>query len=77
VHRTPEPENARGDGDYKIGYRETKLLPKGASLFFFYSFHLIGPTPWLVKHGNVQGAGLKGKFDVKLQKGFSGGELDG
>ena len=59
---------------FKIGYRETKVLPKGASQFFFYSFHLIGKTPWLVKHGNVQAAGLKGKFDVKLQKKFSGGE---
>jgi hypothetical protein len=26
-----------------------------------------------VKHGNVQGAGLEGKFNVKLQKSFGGG----
>src|ERR1700712_647874 len=58
---------------FRIGYRETKVLPKGASQFFFYSFHLIGRTPWLVKHGNVQGAGLKGTFNVKIPQSFSGG----
>jgi hypothetical protein len=69
INKTAQPHS------FKIGYRETKLLPKGASQFFFYSFHLVGPTAWLVKHGNVQGAGLKGKFNVKIQKSFSGGEL--
>ena len=58
---------------FRIGYRETKVLPKGASQFFFYSFHLIGRTAWQVKHGNVQGAGHSGTLTVKLQKGFSGG----
>lgn len=62
---------------FKIGYRETRVLRKGASQFFFYSFHLIGKTPWQVKHGNVKGAGHSGKFDVKMQKQFSGGEIDG
>ena len=58
---------------FKIGYRETKILPKGGSQFFFYSFHLIGQTTWQAKHGNVQGAGFHGTFQVKLQKAFSGG----
>jgi hypothetical protein len=66
VNRTSQPHS------FKIGYRETKVLPKGASQFFYYSFHLIGPTPWLVKHGDVKGAGVKGRFDVKRQKAFSG-----
>ena len=58
---------------FRLGYRETKVLPKGASQFFYYSFHLIGQTAWQVKHGSVQGAGHSGTFDVKLQKSFSGG----
>ena len=57
---------------FRLGYRETKVLPKGASQFFFYSFHLVGPTAWQVKHGTVQGAGQSGVFHVKLQKSFSG-----
>jgi hypothetical protein len=68
INKTSQPHS------FKIGYRETKVLPKGASQFFFYSFHLIGKTPWLVKHGNVQGAGQSGKLNVKLQRTFSGGE---
>jgi hypothetical protein len=59
---------------FRIGYRETKVLRKGASQFFYYSFHLIGKTAWQVKHGNVQGTGQSGKFLVKLQPAFSGGE---
>jgi hypothetical protein len=58
---------------FKLGYRETKILPKGGSQFFYYSFHLIGPIRWQAKHGHVQGAGFHGTFQVKLQKAFSGG----
>ena len=29
----------------KLGYRETRVLPKGGSQMFFYSFHLVGRTP--------------------------------
>jgi hypothetical protein len=58
---------------FRIGYRETKILQKGGSQFFFYSFHLIGQTPWQAKHGNVQGTGFHGTFRVKLQTSFSGG----
>ncbi len=58
---------------FRIGYRETSVLPKGASQFFFYSFHLVGKTAWQVKHGNVRGAGQNGVLDVKLPKSFSGG----
>lgn len=68
INTTTQPHS------FRIGYRETKLLPKGASQFFYYSFHLIGQTVWQVKHGNVQGAGHSGKLVVKLQKTFSGGE---
>jgi hypothetical protein len=59
---------------FRLGYRETKVLPKGASQFFYYSFHLVGRTAWQVKHGSVQGAGQSGVFNVKLLKSFSGGE---
>jgi hypothetical protein len=62
---------------FRIGYRETKVLPKGSSQFVYFAFHLIGKTPWQVKHGNVQGAGQSGKIDVKMRKSFSGAnELD-
>lgn len=58
---------------FRLGYRETRVLPKGASQFFYYSFHLVGPTAWQVKHGSVHGAAQSGVFQVKLQKSFSGG----
>ena len=60
---------------FRLGYRETKVLPKGASQFFYYSFHLVGRTAWQVKHGTPRGAGQSGVFNVKLPKSFSGGEL--
>jgi hypothetical protein len=60
---------------FRIGYRETKVLPKGASQFLYYSFHVVGRTPWQVKHGTPQGAGQSGVFNVKLPKAFSGGAL--
>jgi hypothetical protein len=60
---------------FRLGYRETKVLPKGASQFFYYAFHLVGRTAWQVKHGNPRGAGQSGVFNVKLPKSFSGGEL--
>jgi hypothetical protein len=67
INRSAEPHS------FKIGYRETKILPRGASQFFYYSFHLIGRTAWQAKHGNVQRAGFQGTLQVKLQKAFSGG----
>jgi hypothetical protein len=71
VNRSTQPHS------FKIGYRETKVLPKGHSQFFYFAFHLIGKTPWQVKHGNVQGAGHSGKIDVKMRTSFSGAnELD-
>jgi hypothetical protein len=61
---------------FKIGYRETKVLPKGSSQFVYFAFHLIGKTPWQVKGGTV-GSGQSGKIDVKMRKSFSGAnELD-
>ena len=66
VNRTTQPHS------FKIGYRETKVLPRGASQFFYYSFHLVGQTPWQVKHGKLPATGHSGSFTVKIQKGFSG-----
>ncbi|MDQ1726730.1 MAG: hypothetical protein QOK14_775 [Frankiaceae bacterium] len=60
---------------FRLGYRETKVLPKGASQFFYYSFHVVGRTAWQVRHGTPQGAGQSGVFNVKLPKAFSGGAL--
>jgi hypothetical protein len=67
INRSAEPHS------FKIGYRETKILPKGASQFFYYSFHLVGRTAWQAKHGDVRAAGFHGTFRVKLQRSFSGG----
>jgi hypothetical protein len=58
---------------FRLGYRETKVLPKGASQFFYYSFHVVGRTAWQVWHGTPQGAGQRGVFTVTLPEAFSGG----
>jgi hypothetical protein len=60
---------------FKIGYRQTKTLPKGASQFFYYSFHLIGNVPWFVASGSTKAS--TGTFHVKIQKTFSGSDSDG
>jgi hypothetical protein len=60
---------------FKIGYRQTKTLRKGASQFFYYSFHLVGDVKWVVAHGAAKTN--TGTFHVKLQKTFSGGDTDG
>lgn len=67
VNRTAQPHS------FKIGYRETKVLPKGASQFFYYSFHLVGQTSWQVRHGKLPATGHSGSFTVTIQKSFSGG----
>ncbi len=55
---------------FKLGYRKTKVLKKGASQFFYYSFHLIGVMKWTAAVGKAKTA--SGVFHVKLQKTFSG-----
>lgn len=62
---------------FRLGYRETKVLAKGASQFFYYSFHLVGPTRWQVKHGTLQGGSQSGVFQVKLQKSLLSGGAAG
>jgi hypothetical protein len=56
---------------FKIGYRETKVLARGASQFFYFSFHLVGPTVWQARHGKVQGSAFHGKFNVTVQHPFT------
>lgn len=56
---------------FKIGYRKTKTLGKGASQFFYFSFHLVGDIKWTAASGKATTKG--GVFHVKLQKTFSGG----
>jgi hypothetical protein len=58
---------------FRIGYRETRLLRKGASEFLYFTFHLVGPTLWQARHGNVQGAGFHGKLNVHVPHPFTGG----
>jgi hypothetical protein len=64
-------------GSFRIGYRATKRLAKGASQFFYFSFHLIGNVKWSATSGPKPVK--NGVFHVKLQKTFSGGggEMDG
>ena len=57
---------------FKIGYRETKLLRSGATELVYYTFHLVGPTVWLARHGKVQGSSFHGRFDVKVPTPFAG-----
>jgi hypothetical protein len=60
---------------FKIGFRRTKLLQKGASQFFYYSFHLIGNVGWTAAPARPKAASaFHGTLHVKLQKTFSGGE---
>jgi hypothetical protein len=71
INRTSKP------GSFRIGYRATKRLRKGASQFFYFSFHLIGDVKWSAHSGKK--TTRHGVFHVKLQRTFSGGggELDG
>jgi hypothetical protein len=56
---------------FKLGYRSTKLLPKGQSQFFYFSFHAIGDVKWAAATATAKTS--TGTFHVKLQKTFSGG----
>jgi hypothetical protein len=56
---------------FKLGYRTTKVLPKGQSEFFYFSFHAIGDVKWAAASGKAKTS--TGTFHVKLQKSFSGG----
>ena len=56
---------------FKLGYRTTKVLPKGQSEFFYFSFHVIGDVKWASASGKAKTS--TGTFHVKLQKSFSGG----
>jgi hypothetical protein len=64
VNQTAKPST------FKLGYRKTKVLQKGASQFFYYSFHAIGDIKWTAAAGKAKTA--DGVFHVKLQKTFSG-----
>jgi hypothetical protein len=65
VNQTTRPST------FKLGYRQTKVLRKGASQFFYYSFHAIGDIRWTAAAGKAKTD--DGVFHVKLQKTFSGG----
>jgi hypothetical protein len=65
VNQTTKPST------FKLGYRQTKVLRKGASQFFYYSFHAIGDIRWTAAAGKAKTD--DGVFHVKLQKTFSGG----
>ena len=57
---------------FKLGYRSTKLLPKGQSQLFYFSFHAIGDVRWTAATGPSRTTD-SGTLHVKLQKSFSGG----
>jgi hypothetical protein len=56
---------------FQLGYRKTRLLAKGASEDFYFTFHAVGKIRWSA--GDVKTPRASGTFDVKLAKGFSGG----
>jgi hypothetical protein len=56
---------------FRIGYRATKPLAKGASEDFYFTFHTVGKVRW--RAYNAKAPSAMGTFDVKLAKGFSGG----
>jgi hypothetical protein len=56
---------------FRIGYRVTRPLAKGASEDFYFTFHTVGKVRWRASTATAPTA--KGIFDVKLAKGFSGG----
>jgi hypothetical protein len=55
---------------FRIGYRSTKPLAKGAAENFFFTFHTVGKVPWGAN--NTTAPTAKGTFDVKLSKGIAG-----
>jgi hypothetical protein len=64
VNQTTRPST------FTLGYRQTKVLQKGASQFFYFSFHAIGDIKWASAAGKAKTD--NGVFHVKLQKSFSG-----
>jgi hypothetical protein len=64
INRTSKPSS------FRVGYRATKTLKKGASQFFYFSFHLIGDVKWSAKSGRKTTG--KGVFHVHLQKSLLG-----
>jgi hypothetical protein len=56
---------------FKVGKRQTKLLPKGGRAVFFYSFVKPGKLPWLTGEGNVSAASFHGVFKVTFPPHFS------
>jgi hypothetical protein len=56
---------------FKLGYRSTKLIARGQSQAFYFSFHAIGDIKWDAATTSAKTA--SGTFHVKLQKTFSGG----
>jgi hypothetical protein len=62
--------SAAKPGTFKLGYRQTKVLARGDSQFFYFSFHAIGPIKWTAATGKAKPT--VGIFHVKLQRSFSG-----
>jgi hypothetical protein len=56
---------------FRLGYRKTRLLAKGATEDFYFTFHAVGKIGWSA--GDRKTPRSSGTFDVKLAKGFSGG----
>ena len=56
---------------FRIGYRKTRTLAKGAAEDFYFTFHVVGKIRWSAD--DVKAPGASGIFDVKLAKTFSGG----
>jgi hypothetical protein len=56
---------------FAVGTRKTKVLPKGGSEVFFFSFTKVGVLRWATGIGNVRGASFHGAFKVVFPPHFS------
>jgi hypothetical protein len=61
---------ASGSHWFRIGTRQTKLLPTSRSSLFFFTFTKLGPVAWRAGVGKVQSVGYHGFIRVRLPGSF-------
>jgi hypothetical protein len=55
---------------FRVGTRQTGLLPRSRSAVFFFTFTKLGRVAWLTGAGNVRSAGYHGFIRVRLPGSF-------
>jgi hypothetical protein len=61
---------ASGSHWFRIGTRQTKVLPTSRSSLFFFTFTKLGRVAWRTGVGTVQSAGYHGFIRVRLPGSF-------